>query len=111
MGFPPSLSLVLHFPAVPPAGNAPPLKLKKTFVWRSDHKSSFSVTFCTLFPYPERPVTNASAKIGHMATEKTGPHGVIEAQIEHYRQASFEPPPAYNDGVGPGGVPAGGLDV
>ena len=94
-----------------PSGNAPPTKLKKTFVWRLHLKSSFSATFCTLFPYPARLESRASAKNGQNCTRKTRPQGVNEEWMEQHRRASFEPPPAYNDGVGPGGLPAGGLDV
>ena len=91
-------------------GKRPPHQTQKNFYMALGPQIELFETFCGLFPHPERPVTSASAKIGHMAG-KTGPHGVIEAQIEHYRRASFEPPPAYNDGVGPGGLPARGLDV
>ena len=83
----------------PPRETAPPPNSKKTFLWCSHHKSSFSATFCALFPYPTRFEKCTSAKNGRFGQGKTGPHGVIEACIELRRRASFEPPPAYNDAL------------
>ena len=48
----------------PPRETTPPPNSKKTFVSRSHLKSSFSATFCALFPYPARLETRASAKNG-----------------------------------------------